>query len=88
MDKDVTSHQSKRGLAEIKGAVEELSHRDPRVEGSLSQKIESELSLQKEEVPKVQEKGRIDPSQDGKEVVLEGPNCTLSMVKAVHVWGD
>ncbi len=36
MDKDATSHRSKRGLVEIKEAVEELSRRDWRVEGSLS----------------------------------------------------
>jgi hypothetical protein len=74
VDKDATSHRSKRGLVEIKGAVEEIPHGDPRVEGSLSQKIESELSLQKEKVPKVGGKGKIHPSRDEKEVVLEGPN--------------
>jgi hypothetical protein len=52
MDKDTTSQQSERGLFEIKGAMEELPHGDPRVEGSLSQKIESELGLRKEEVLK------------------------------------
>ncbi len=88
MDKDAASHWSKRGLIEIKGAVEELPHGDPRVEGSLLQKIESELNLRKEEVPKVWGKGRIHPGQDGKEVVFEGPNRVLSTVMAMHVWGD
>ncbi len=88
VDKDMVSHRSKRGLVEIKGAMEELPCGDSRVEGSLLQKIESELSLRKEEVPMVRGKGQCHPGQDGKEVVLEGPNCALSMVMAMHVWGD
>jgi hypothetical protein len=57
VDQDTTFHWSKRGLIEIKGAVEELPRGDPRVEGRLLQKIESELGLWKEEVLKVQGKG-------------------------------
>ncbi len=87
MDMDATSYWFKRGLVEIKGGIEELPHGDLRVEGSLSQKIESELCLWREKVPKEQGKGWIYPSQDGKEVVLEGPNQAVSTVTVMHVWG-
>ncbi len=56
---DTTSHWSKRGLVEVIRSIEELPRRDPRVEGSLSQKIESELSLWTDEVLMV--RGRMDP---------------------------
>jgi hypothetical protein len=88
VDQDAASHWSKRGLGEVKEAVEELPCRDPRVEGSLLQKIESELSLRKEEVPEVRGKGRIHSGQDGKEVVLESLNRVLSRVRAMHVRRD
>jgi hypothetical protein len=87
VDQDATSHWSKRGLVEIKGAVEELPCRDQRVECSMLQKIESELSLWEEEIPKVQGK-RTDllwPRWKG--MVLESPNCTLSMVMAMDLMG-
>ena len=87
MDQDATSHLSAWGLVEIKGAVKELPRGDPRIEGSPSQKIESELSLWKEDVPKVWGKGQIHSGHNGKEVVLESLNCALSMVTAIHVRG-
>ena len=40
VDKDMVSHRSKRGLVEIKGAMEELPRGDPRVESRLSKEIE------------------------------------------------
>jgi hypothetical protein len=36
MDEHMTTHRSKRSLVKVKGPIEELPGRDPRVEGQLS----------------------------------------------------
>ncbi len=84
----MTSDWTKWGLVEIKRALEVFPCGDPGVESRLSKEIESELSLGKEEVPKVRRKGLIYTSQDGKEVGLEHSDCLLSTVPAMHIWRD
>jgi hypothetical protein len=85
MDEHTTTSRSKRGLVEVKGALEVLPSRDPRIERCLSEEIESELSLRQEEIPKVRGKGGIHTGQDGKEVILESANWTLRTIATMHV---
>jgi hypothetical protein len=83
-----TPNRTKWGLVEIKRALEAFPCRDPGVESRLLKEIKGELSLGKEEVPKLRGKGWIYTSQDGQEVGLECSDCLLSTVLAMHIRRD
>ncbi len=84
----MTPNRTKRGMVEIKRALEVFSRGDPGFKSRLLKEIEGELSLGKEEVPKVRGKGWIYTSQDGKEVGLERSDCSHSTVPAMHIRKD
>ncbi len=88
MYEQTASNRTKQGFVKIKRALEVFPCKDLGVEGRLSKEIEGELSLGKEEVPKVWGRGWIYTSQDGQKVVLERSDCTLSMVLVMHISRD
>jgi hypothetical protein len=63
MYEHATSNRTKQDLVEIKRPLEVFLRRDPVVESRLSKEIEGELSLGKEEVPKVRGKVGSTPAK-------------------------
>ena len=54
----------------------------------MAEEIESELGLREQEIPKIFWEIFIDSSKDGKKVILEGANGTLSSVLSMHIGRD
>jgi hypothetical protein len=86
MDKDVTTNWAKRCLVEVKGTLEKIPRTDPWVKQCLAKKIEGEISLWKEKVPKVRGKHGINAGQNCKEVVLEHSAWLWQCISGVTSW--
>ena len=71
----------------IEGSIEKFPRQDARVEGNLSEEIERELRLYKEEVPELEREILVDAGKDGEKVLLEGVDDALGGVVAMHVGG-
>jgi hypothetical protein len=65
------------------GTVEASVSREGGVQLPLTQVIERQLSVGKEEVPKIRGKVDMQGGEDGREVVLERANCPLRGIRTV-----